>query len=69
MTTDDTPKKPGRGGKRPGAGRPAVPPGKKYTVYFPAATVASLERAAEAGGVSPHAWITRLVKENLEVKS
>lgn len=63
-----TPTKPGRGGKRPGAGRPPIdgPPGKKYGIRLPGAEAARLDAAAESEGIRPGAWILRAVRRALE---
>lgn len=63
---DDTIKKPGRGGKRPGAGRPAKAPGRQYTIYLDATASARLDGLAAQEGVTPYAWIAQAVKRSLK---
>lgn len=60
--------KSGRGGKRPGAGRPPLdgPPGKKYGIRLTGPEAARMEAAAAAEGISPGAWILRAVRRALE---
>lgn len=62
-----TPGKPGRGGRRPGAGRPApAVPAKKYGISLPGPEAARLDAAALAEGIRPGAWIVRAVRRALE---
>ena len=68
--TDD--KKPGRGGKRPGAGRPAgtkKAPGRRIGLYLDPETWARLEERAAEERITPYAWLVRAVKERLEQRS
>lgn len=60
---------PGRGGKRPGAGRPAgtgtAPPRIRFGFSLPQPEAERLNQAAADEGVTVHSWIVRLVRRTL----
>lgn len=65
-------KKDGRGGPRPGSGRPRNADGKIHrtgvtiAVYFPLAIAARIRAAAVASGKSVSAWVTEIVTAYLD---
>lgn len=59
--------KKGRGGKRPGAGRPRNPlKGAKITVYLGGDEAGRLQERAQAEGITPYAWIVRTIRSALK---
>ena len=65
-------KKDGRGGPRPGSGRPRNADGKIHrtgvtiAVYFPLAVAARIRAAAVASEKSVSAWITEIISAHLD---
>lgn len=72
MTNDnDIQFKSGRGGKRPGAGRPPGtkkpgPESRIFTIRLTGEEAEKLVTAAETEGIRPGAWILRAVRKALD---
>lgn len=71
LETGAATKKPGRGGKRPGAGRPPGSLGyggaaRKFGISLPGELADRLDATAAAEGIRSGAWIRRAVIRALE---
>lgn len=64
----EPPKKSGRGGRREGAGRPALDePRKKHIgLRYPIALIERVDEAAEEEGVTRTAWIEDAIEKKLD---
>lgn len=67
-TKNQIPEKPGRGGKRPGAGRPVT--GHARANYsLPPELIEALRQAAEADGTTASALLADFLREGLSRRS
>lgn len=68
MTAKKAKKKDGRGGRREGAGRPALdaPRKKHIAMRYPIALIERVDEAAKEDGVTRTAWIEDAIEKKLD---